>query len=155
MTVNRINISKLMVLIALMALIFAALREHSPIWSSLLYSLALGGNFLAVVGVIVGASRTRNLATGYAVCGWGYLVLTLIQEFPRSQRLFLFASVLMDFVLDMMSPGLLRDDRYQVVLATDSLSIIASGSIGGVFAWYLSRRTSDMAPPTLPNTDQP
>ncbi len=152
---NRISIVRVMIFIAFVAIGVAALREPSPVWTSLLYSLAFGCNFLAVVGAIVGAGRIRSAAIGFAVCGWGYFVLAISQTNAPGQTSILITSVLVRQTLDLLTAGLPSHERDLLSSAADALFIIAAGVVGGLFAWYLSRRPSDLAPPTLPNTDQP
>jgi len=74
----RISVAALMVLVAGIAIDFAAF-----LYPSLFWSLAAGGAFLAflctaILGVIHRRGRDQSFWVGNALFGWAYLIVTLI-----------------------------------------------------------------------------
>src|SRR5690348_358666 len=74
----RFTIASLLVVVLLVAVGFAALREASDPWDSGVFTLALA---ILLVSILLAVHRTesrRAFWLGFALFGWGYLALSLI-----------------------------------------------------------------------------
>ena len=74
----RFHIGALVILVLLLGIGFAALRESNEIWDSSIFSLTL---VVLAISILLGIHRTekrRALWLGFALFGWIYLGLTLI-----------------------------------------------------------------------------
>jgi hypothetical protein len=80
----RISIAGLMGLILVVAVGLAALHHPTRLWSNAAFSLAIGLDFGAVVAAIASEGRARSACSGFAVCGWGYLVLAVFPWFEAN-----------------------------------------------------------------------
>jgi hypothetical protein len=81
----RCNLAGALGAVLLVAVSFAALREAHALWDSCLFSLTLALLLLAVLLAIHRAGEGRSFWVGFALFGWGYLVLSLIT--PTEERL--------------------------------------------------------------------
>ena len=73
----RFSLASLIGAIALIAVGIVALSQPSELWESILLTAIISSFFVAVVASRVGHPRTRAFASGYWVCGVGYLCLVL------------------------------------------------------------------------------
>jgi WD40 repeat protein len=74
----RFNIANLLVFVLILGIGFAALRESSELWDSGLFTLTLGALLLSILFAIHRAESRRAFWMGFALCGSGYLALSLI-----------------------------------------------------------------------------
>jgi hypothetical protein len=73
----RVSIAGLMILVLLVAFGFAALKNPSQLVAGLAFMLAMGMLLLALVGMAFGRGGVQIHLAGFAVFGWGYLILVL------------------------------------------------------------------------------
>jgi WD40 repeat protein len=74
----RFSIASLLIVVLVLALGFAALRESSELWDSGVFTLALA---VLVTSILLAIHRTesrRAFWTGFALFGWTYLGLSLV-----------------------------------------------------------------------------
>jgi WD40 repeat protein len=76
----RFNIASLLVVVLVLGVGFAALRESSDLWDSALFTLTLGMLLVAILLAIHRAESRRAFWTGFALFGSGYLALSLVQS---------------------------------------------------------------------------
>ncbi len=74
----RFNITSLLVVVLLVAVGFAALRESSDLWESGLFTLTLGVLLTSILLAIHRSGKRRAFWMGFALFGWIYLGLTLM-----------------------------------------------------------------------------
>lgn len=74
----RFSIRSLLVLIMFAAVGIAALRQASPFWDSATCTLALGLFITAPLWAIHRSGRRRAFWVGFALCGWAYIVASLV-----------------------------------------------------------------------------
>ena len=80
----RFNIGSLLVIIFILGVGFAALRESSDLWESGLFFLMLGVLLISILLAVHRRESRRAFWIGFAVFGWTYLALTLIPSIePR------------------------------------------------------------------------
>jgi hypothetical protein len=73
----RFNIASLLVVVSVLGVGFAALRESSDLWDSGLFSLALGVLLTSILLAIHRTAKRRAFWMGFALFGWMYLALTV------------------------------------------------------------------------------
>lgn len=73
----RFPIKGLMGAVIVVALGLAALRDPSEIWSGIMFLLTCGVLCLAIVGVVCRQDEERAWWLGFALFGWGYLLLSM------------------------------------------------------------------------------
>ena len=144
----RFTMSGLMGLVLTSAVGLTALTHPTPLWASVAFSLALAANFAAIVATIASEGGGRKVAAGFAVCGWGYFLLTLAPGLETSVGLYLVTTPLIEWFYRHSVP-----DPFSFARIVHSLFSIASGVAGGMFAWWLVPRT-DPARPTNSTTGQ-
>jgi hypothetical protein len=71
----RFSIAGLMGAVLVAAIGLAALRDPSELWAGVIFLLTCGVLMLAVVGVVCRGEARRAWWLGFALFGWGYLVL--------------------------------------------------------------------------------
>ncbi len=74
----RFHIGSLLILVVPLGIGFAALREASELWDSIVLSATAG---VLLVSVLLGIHRhaeKRSFWAGFAIFGWVYIVLTMI-----------------------------------------------------------------------------
>ena len=71
----RVSILGLIAIVVVLAMAFAALRTASNLWFSALYTFTTVVLLLAVIAARFGHRSTRAFWFGFAVFGWGFLVL--------------------------------------------------------------------------------
>jgi hypothetical protein len=74
----RFNIASLLIVIFILAVGFAALRESTELWESGLFSLTLVVLLVSILLAILRAEERRAFWLGFAVFGWIYLGLSLV-----------------------------------------------------------------------------
>jgi hypothetical protein len=74
----RFNIASLLVIVLLLAVGFAALRDSNEIWDSGLFSLTLGVLLISILLAVTRAESRRAFWIGFALFGWVYLGLSLV-----------------------------------------------------------------------------
>jgi hypothetical protein len=74
----RFHIGSIVILILLVAVCLAALRESNQIWDSSVFSLTLGTLFMSILLTIYRLGPKRAFWLGFALAGWTYLGLTLV-----------------------------------------------------------------------------
>ena len=126
----RISIACLMVSIALAAVGLAALIHPTRMVANGIFSLSLGLGFAAVVAAIASEGRCRSTWTGVALCGWGYLALSLGPWFEEMTGPHLITTALIDRSYDLLGPG-----NGQPVMFRD----VNSGSIRPVGDWVRTK----------------
>jgi hypothetical protein len=81
---SRFRIGSLLILVVLLGVGFAALKEAGDLWDSAVLSSTIG---VLMISVLLAAARegaSRAFWVGFALFGWGYLVLTAIPSIePR------------------------------------------------------------------------
>jgi hypothetical protein len=80
----RFRIGSLLILIVLLGVGFAALREADDFWDGIVLALAIGALLVSVLLAIHRQSDGRAFWVGFALLGWGYLGLTTLPSIePR------------------------------------------------------------------------
>jgi hypothetical protein len=102
----RITLAGLMALIVLAAVGLAALCQPTRFWANATFSLALGLDFAAVVAAIASEGRVRSAWSGFAVCGWGYLLLALFPWFEANVGPQLITTPLIESAYEWINPPL-------------------------------------------------
>jgi cbb3-type cytochrome oxidase subunit 3 len=74
----RFHLGTLVILILLLGVGFAALRESNEIWDSSIFSITLGILLIAIILAVHRAERRRAFWLGFALFGWIYLGLCLV-----------------------------------------------------------------------------
>ncbi len=74
----RFHLGTLVILVLLLAVGFAALRESNNIWDSSIFSITLGMLFISILLAVHRTEKRRAFWIGYALFGWSYLGLTLM-----------------------------------------------------------------------------
>jgi hypothetical protein len=74
----RFTIASLLVVILVLGVGFAALRESSDLWESGLFTLTLGILLISILAAIHRTEKRRAFWLGFAVFGWIYLALTFM-----------------------------------------------------------------------------
>lgn len=90
----RCSIANLLRIVLFTGIALAALRSGSPLWGSLLFTSAVAAMLVAVVAAVHRRDERRAFWLGFALFGWGYLLLCLVPE-ARSQ---LATTALLDFL---------------------------------------------------------
>ena len=80
----RCSIANLLLVVLFTGIALAALRSGSALWGSLLFTAAVAALLVAVVGAVYCRDQRRAFWLGFALFGWGYLLLGLVPE-ARSQ----------------------------------------------------------------------
>jgi hypothetical protein len=73
----RLSLSGLMVLIFVVGVGIAALRDASETWAGIVLLLTLGLLAVSILGVVYRREARRAWWVGFALFGWGYAALTL------------------------------------------------------------------------------
>ena len=73
----RFHLGTLVILVLLLGVAFAALRESSEIWDSSIFSITLGILLISLLLAIHRTDQKRAFWIGFAVFGWIYLGLSL------------------------------------------------------------------------------
>ena len=81
----RFRIGTLLILIVVLGVGFAALRESNDIWDSGVFTLVLGALLVSILLAIHRNESRRAFWLGFALFGAAYLVMSLVQ--PIGSRL--------------------------------------------------------------------
>lgn len=87
----RVSISGVLILVAILAVGFAALRQASGYWAATMVTLTLGILLASVLGAVMG--RHRSAWLGFAVFGWSYFGIALGPWFQGDLKPHLLSSV--------------------------------------------------------------
>jgi hypothetical protein len=80
----RFRIGSLLILIVFLGVAFAALRESTDLWDSIVLTLAIGVLLVSLLLAIHRKVERRAFWVAFALFGWGYLGLTAIPSIePR------------------------------------------------------------------------
>jgi hypothetical protein len=82
MTRLRFTIAQSMIVVLVVGLGFAALRNADEFWASTSYTLAITMITVAVVGALSQKGRARASWIGFAVFGWTYLLVVQLPPWP-------------------------------------------------------------------------
>ncbi len=74
----RFNIANLLVIILVLGVGFAALRESSDLWESGIFTVTLGTLLLSILLAVHRAESKRAFWLGFALLGWAYMGLALV-----------------------------------------------------------------------------
>src|SRR4051794_36572493 len=77
MTSTRLSLSGLMVVIAILAAEFAAMRSGSQLWFSTIYSITLLVLLVATLAARFRRGGARAFWFGFALFGWAYFLMAL------------------------------------------------------------------------------
>ena len=138
MTRPRLTIAQLMILILLVGLGFAALRNANELWSSAMHTLAIISISAAPLGAFARKGKARMTWAGFAVFGWCYFLSDLLPDLSGGSLgvgavrwpgliIDVGAAVLPPFIHP-LAPGVF--DRVQYYLVSRSLGIILFGIVG-------------------------
>jgi hypothetical protein len=92
----RITIGRLLLIIAHFGVGFAALRSPSWIWASTFFSLVVATMAAATLTAVYRRGSRRAFWTGYAVCGWLYLGLSVFHLGGENLSPLIITTALMD-----------------------------------------------------------
>jgi hypothetical protein len=70
---SRLSIASLMAIVCFIALDFAALKNATALWSSVLFMFTVGVLSTAILGAIACSGHARKTWAGVAIFGWVYL----------------------------------------------------------------------------------
>ena len=80
----RFTIASLLVVVLLVAVGFAALRESNDLWESRVFTLTLAVLLVSILFAVHRTEARRAFWIGFALFGWGYLGLSLVPSIePR------------------------------------------------------------------------
>jgi hypothetical protein len=74
----RFNIANLLVIILVLGVGFAALRESSALWESGIFTVTLGILLLSILLAVHRSESKRAFWLGFALFGWAYMGLALV-----------------------------------------------------------------------------
>ena len=74
----RFNIANLLVIILVLGVSFAALRESSALWESGIFTVTLGILLLSILLAVHRSESKRAFWLGFALLGWAYMLLTFV-----------------------------------------------------------------------------
>src|SRR4051794_21863807 len=97
----RMSLAGLMVLVLVLGIGIAALRDASETWAGIVLLLTLGLLVVSILGVIYRNGGRRAWWLGFGIFGWGYVALTLA---PWSKPEKLPTRDLLDSLYTRMSP---------------------------------------------------
>jgi hypothetical protein len=101
----RISIRAVMALVVFVTVAFAALRDASDLWASLLFTLAIGLLGVATLGAMICRGRSRAFYAGTSFFGGGYLLLCCGPWPDTSTQSRLATSELLDSLYARINPG--------------------------------------------------
>src|SRR5262245_27352384 len=81
----RFHIGTLVILVLVLGVGFAALRESNDIWDSGVFTLTLGILLISILLAVHRTGKRRAFWVGFALFGWAYLGLSLVP--PIESRL--------------------------------------------------------------------
>jgi hypothetical protein len=98
MKIPRFSIASLMAFVVLLAVGMAAMRNPTKLWASLLLSIALVVLAIALLGSLFGHGLRRSFWSGFAICGWLYLIVSCAPWFTTEIAPFLFTTACLDLI---------------------------------------------------------
>jgi hypothetical protein len=100
----RSSIARLVALVALCGVAFAALRSPSQLWASALFALALGSLPVALIHVLYLRGRRRAFWAGFLICGSAYFAASLGPWFRDEFGPRMVTTALLDLLYVQVSP---------------------------------------------------
>ena len=79
----RFTIASLLVVILVLGLSFAGLRESSDLWESSIFTITLAVLLISILLAIYRTDKRRACWLGFALFGWIYLALALMPSLNR------------------------------------------------------------------------
>jgi hypothetical protein len=76
----RFHLGTLVILVLVLGVGFAALRESNKIWDSITFGITLGVRLTSIVLAIHRTESRRAFWVGFALFGWSYLGLSLVSS---------------------------------------------------------------------------
>ena len=73
---NRFHIGTLVILVLVLGVSFAALRESNDLWDSGLFTVTFGVFLIAILLAVHRTESNRAFWLGFALFGWGYLAVS-------------------------------------------------------------------------------
>jgi hypothetical protein len=154
MTRPRLTIAQMMTLILLVGIGFAALRTANEFWASATYTLAIISILAAVPCAFDRKSKARMTWAGFAVFGWGYLLIDLlptrsvdslgIGPIPWPSLIIDVGAALLKPHINTSPPETSELKQYYQV--THSLAIILVGLVGAVIGRLVASRNDHPNP---------
>ena len=74
----RFHLGTLVILVLLLGIGFAALRESNDTWDSSIFSITLGVLLISILLAIHRTEKSRAFWLGFALFGWIYYVASLV-----------------------------------------------------------------------------
>jgi hypothetical protein len=93
----RFSLPSLFGFVLFVAFGVAAIRFASPFWAGLTMAVAAPILFAAILGALFRLGHARAFWTGVAICGWGYLMLTIAPWFENGLGRYLPTTSLLGF----------------------------------------------------------
>ena len=141
----RITLAQLMAIVLIIGFGFAALRNANAFWAVATFNLAIFLNATALVAAIVRKGRARAAWSGFAVFGWGYLLVDFLPD--RSNGSLGFASVpkphlLIDKAFTFIQSYMPPPGGFDIVhdQVSHSLQIITAALLGMIVACVLAAK---------------
>ncbi len=101
----RLTVAGLMFLVLAVAIGFASLRFASEAWAGVILLLTLGALSLAILGTVYRRGAGRASSLGFALLGWGYMVLASGTWWDRDvDRPELITTMLLDRLRPLLQP---------------------------------------------------
>jgi len=120
----RFTIAGLMVLTLFVGVAVAALRSASDEWASVLFTLTIVMLAIAVLGALFRQGQRRAFWTGFALFGWGYLLVCFGHWFATEVNPHLVTTKLLERVYPRLAKNP-RDAPYDAVVNTYSMNLDA------------------------------
>jgi hypothetical protein len=131
----RFHIASVCGVVLFLGVGFAALRESTDLWDCAIFTLALGVLLVSILLAVHRSKKRRAFWIGFALFGWGYLVLSLIRPI-ESRLLTTKALAFIDSKRAMFFPGGLvsfdynNDGLMDIYVANDSQSSLLFRNTG-------------------------
>jgi hypothetical protein len=101
---RRLSIIWLASVVVISGVGIAALRFATEVWAGVVFTLALFVLGIAVLGVIYRYGARRAFWSGFALFGWGYMVVCFAPWFRDEVRPYLFTTKLQEAAVAMINP---------------------------------------------------
>ncbi len=140
----RFSIASLLVLVLLVAVGFAALRESNDLWESGVFTLTLAALVISILLALHRTESRRAFWIGFALFGWIYLGLTLVPSIESRLRTKAIAYIDSEvpgrsqsfFTMRFSGPGSTSaNTKVQAVAFTSNGNQLATSSQGQVRIW--------------------
>ncbi len=116
----RFSIAALMGIVVVCAVGIAALRYASELWENILFTLTLGLLAFALLGAIYRRGPRRAFWVGFALIGWGYLLLGFGPWCAEQVRPHLITTWLVDRLYPSIAPSEVIGVDFDFKVATSS-----------------------------------